>query len=193
MISDLQALLAAIPPGPISDTSQLESVLAACWDEFGCHEGGMRGEKLHGRMENVTWSPPILEFRIERHGATALGSSRAELQAWGVNVEEGTATCSTVGRRQVEPMQPRLDVRPLVEETVRMILAHQESDRLKWNTDGSVRVLPGKVIPPGSAVKQTLQGRRKRFREALRERLGRRSRARVTTVQLRAALGLARE
>jgi hypothetical protein len=34
-----------------------------------------------------------------------------------------------------------------------------------------VRVLVGKVLPDGSAVAQTLAGRRKRFREALRDRL----------------------
>jgi hypothetical protein len=37
--------------------------------------------------------------------------------------------------------------------------------------DGRVRVLVGKVLAGGSAVAQTLAGRRKRFREALRERL----------------------
>jgi hypothetical protein len=48
----------------------------------------------------------------------------------------------------------------------------QEDDRLQWHEGGSVKVLVGKIIPESSAVKQTLAGRRKRFREKLVERLG---------------------
>src|SRR5262249_22934423 len=81
------------------------------------------------------------------------------------------AVCNASGRRQVRPMQPPLDVHPLVEEIVSLILANQEDHRSKWNKDGSVMVRPGKFIPAGSVVRQTLQGRRRRFREALKERL----------------------
>jgi len=37
-----------------------------------------------------------------------------------------------------------------------------------------VRVLIGKILPQGGVAKQTLAGRRKRFRAALDEQLGRR-------------------
>jgi hypothetical protein len=43
------------------------------------------------RAEELSWNPPILSFTIERHGATARGSSRAELHEWTVNLHEGTA------------------------------------------------------------------------------------------------------
>jgi len=46
----------------------------------------MTADKLLGRMEEVLWSPPDLTFSIERHGAAALGSSRAELQEWMIDV-----------------------------------------------------------------------------------------------------------
>jgi hypothetical protein len=68
-------------------------------------------------------------------------------------------------------MQPRLKVEPLVEEIVRLVVRKQEDDRLRWSEDGSVRVLVGQVFPKGSAVRETLAGRRKRFRAALSDRL----------------------
>ena len=128
-------------------------------------------EKLLGRMEDVTWEPPILAFAVERHGRTVAGSSRADLQGWTVNTEQKTIFCEPLGCRQVRPIQPRLKVEPLFEEIVRLIVAKHEDDRLQWHGDGSVKVLVSKIIPADSAVKQTLAGRRKRFREKLVERL----------------------
>jgi hypothetical protein len=46
----------------------------------------MAGYKL-SRMKDATWNPPILEFTIERHGGTALGSTRASLQRWEINMD----------------------------------------------------------------------------------------------------------
>ena len=68
-------------------------------------------------------------------------------------------------------MQARLDVLPLAEEIFQLIIKHQQDERLKWNKDGSVHVEIGKILPENSAVKHTLQGRRKRFRQALDELL----------------------
>lgn len=81
------------------------------------------------------------------------------------------ARCEEDRFRQVHGRQPRLDVRPLAEEVASLILLRQEDDRLKWYDDGRVRVVVGKVLPDGSAVTQTLAGRRKRFHEALGEPL----------------------
>jgi hypothetical protein len=168
----LRAHLAHIPPGQISDTTDLERLLAACWDEFTGDYGDMAAYKLLGRMEDVTWEPPVLNFTVERHGATVAGSTRANLQGWTVNIEQNTIFCEPLGCRQVRPMQARLKVEPLVEEIVRLIVAKQEDDRLQWHDDCSVKVLVGNIFPADSAVKQTLAGRRKRFRKALVERLG---------------------
>ena len=69
-------------------------------------------------------------------------------------------------------MRPRLDVKRLADEIAVLIVGHQQHDRLKWYEAGRVRVLVGRILPKGSAVKRTLDGRRKRFRDALAERLG---------------------
>ena len=76
-------------------------------------------------------------------------------------------TFETVGRRQVRPMQSRLDVRPIAEEIAAAILAGRPDDRLKWDGEDHVRLLICEVLPARSAVKETLAGRRKRLREAV--------------------------
>jgi hypothetical protein len=165
--------LGSLQPGPVSDTAALEAVLAPCWHMFdGSEAEQMHGGKLRGRMEQVVWKPPILRFVVERHGATVLGSTRAELHHWELNVEKRTALCGPYGFRQVVPMQPRLDVRPMAEEIAQLIIDHQEDERLKWYPDGAVRVHIGKIIPADSAVPRTLEGRRRRFRKAVEELLG---------------------
>lgn len=170
-LEHLRAYLATVPPGKIVNTTDVERLLAACWDEFTGDSGGMEGYKLLGRMENVTWKPPVLSFAVERHGCTVAGSTRADLQGWTVNVEKQTIFCEPLGHRQVRPMQARLKVEPVVEEIVRLVVTQQKDQRLQWHDDGSVKVLVGKIIPQDSAVKQTLAGRRKRFREKLTEQL----------------------
>jgi len=169
MMAKLQQLLdhlGAIPAGKIADGDELDSLLADCWGELdGASAEGMKPDKLLGRMEDISWDPPELSFTIERHGGTSRGSSRAEMQHWNVNIQARSATCSTDGHRQLGPMQAGLNVKPLAEEIVGLILERQIDRRLKWNADGSVRVVIGNIISPGSAVKQTVAGRRRRFRE----------------------------
>ncbi len=60
-------------------------------------------------------------------------------------------------------MRTRLDVKPIAKEIADLILNKQEDNRLKWNTDGSVHVAIGDVIPSENVFKETLAGRRKRF------------------------------
>jgi hypothetical protein len=160
--------LKSIQPGSLTNTAHLEKLVAASWDEFdGSAEEGMAGYKLHERMQDVGWNPPRLSFTIERHGGTVLGSSRAERHEWTLDVNDMTATCAKIGYRQIRPMAPRLDVRPLAEEIVQLIMEHKVDDRLKWKDDGTVRVQIGKIIPEGSAIKPTVAGRRRRFRQAV--------------------------
>ncbi len=136
------------------------------------NDGGMTSTKLLGRIENPVWNPPRIVFRIERHGATVMGSSRAELQEWTIDLEQRTATAETVGRRQVRPMQRRLDVQSIAEQIAAAILAGRPDDGLKWDGEDHVRLLVGEVLPAGSAVKGTLAGRRRRLREALAGLIG---------------------
>jgi hypothetical protein len=95
----LKEYLASLPPGSVTDTARLEPILAECWDEFrGSGESGMHPGKLRGRMEEVTWNPPYLAFVIERHGATAFGSTRAEIQLWELDLQHLNPLRGTVPR-----------------------------------------------------------------------------------------------
>jgi len=171
MTVKLQEYLATMPTGTILHTDELESVLANAWNEFIGDDGGMEGRKLRGRMEEVEWNPPLLTFTVERHGGTVLGSARATLQEWTVNLDKKTVTCVEARRRQLGPMAARLDVSLIAEEIIAQVVNGQQDHRLKWLADDRVRVLVGKVLPEGSAVKQTLAARRRRLRAAVNERL----------------------
>ena len=171
-MDDLFEHLELINAGPISDSSELGSLLSGCWEKFdGSNAESMKGDKLSGRMKNVRWEPPILTFDIDRHGGTVMGSSRAEVHGWEVDTHKQTAICGKINHRQCRPMAPRLNVVQLAEEIAGLIVERKNDEQLRWNDDGSVRVLIGKVLPEGSAVKATLAGRRKRFREAMKQYL----------------------
>lgn len=158
---------AALLPGPVADIPTLERLLAAAWDELSGDDGGMEADKLLDRMEKPIWNPPVLNFRIERHGAASLGSSRAEVQEWTVDLERLTASVKVAGRRQIGPLKPRLDVKAIAADLCSVILTGNQDDRLKWDGTSKVRVLIGKVLPERSAVKETLAYRRKRLRDEL--------------------------
>ena len=155
------------PEGKIVDTAELEKLLAKCWNEFAGDYGGMKPHKLLGRIEEVLWKHPILYFIIERHGGTAMGSSRAELQHWTVDVEHKTVTGDIGGYRQITPRAAPLDVKPIAEEIVHLVLNRAEDDRLKWSKKGHVQVLIGRILPEGSAFKQTLLRRQSRVSSAI--------------------------
>ena len=72
-------------------------------------------------MEKVVWQPPNLNFVIERHGATVLGSSRAKRHKWEVNINNRTAICSEAGYRQLEPRQRGVNVRPMAKEAKQIV------------------------------------------------------------------------
>jgi hypothetical protein len=55
-------------------------------------------------------------------------------------------------------------VKPIAHEISELILQNEDDSRLKWNDDGSVRVLIGKILPEEGSPKQTRDARRKRFR-----------------------------
>ena len=129
----------------------------------------MKNDKLT-RIENVRWDPPYLEFTIERHGGTLLGSSRGELQHWMIDIIKGIARTSTSGYRQLHPRQSPRDVEPLVEQVVTAINGRDDPCLVRLSK-GSVRVRVGMLIPESSAAKRTVTERRRRFRSALNERL----------------------
>jgi hypothetical protein len=167
MTDQLRDFLGTMPPGPISDPIAGERLLAACWHEFRGGDAGMTGQKLLGRMEEVVWEPPILTFKIERHGGTVHGSSRAELQHWEVNLRQETAIIVKHGHRQMKPMAQRIYIKPLVNRLLEAIRTGSETELVSRHGDGTVAVRTTAIFPTGSAVRMTLEGRRKRLREGV--------------------------
>jgi hypothetical protein len=170
-MTGVRELLERLGEGRIRDAEELGRSLALCWDELeGSDDGGMQAYKLMGRMEAADWHPPVLTFRIERHGGTVLGSPRAELQCWKVNFDAGTAETR---RRQLYEMEPRFTTKRMraeAEELAVLIAAGQEDARLRWRRDGRVHVNLSEII--GYACRQTDSGRRRRMRGVLEDVLG---------------------
>ena len=149
-MDELRNYLNTLEPGPVEETTHLERLLAEVWDDLGGDNGGMAGHKLIGRMEHVEWHPPVLTFVIERHGGTVLGSTRAELQRWSVDLDRQTATCECTGHRQLSPMARRVDVGSIADEVARKITSGEADDRLtlarRWACPGGGgQDLPRKV------------------------------------------------
>jgi hypothetical protein len=168
MLTNLNDYLRGQKPGRLDVGPELERTLASSWDSFeGRDSEGMTPDKLFSRMEKVEWSPPVLTFVIQRHGRTCVGSTRADLHRWTINFIEKTATCEKVGHRQLRPMAPRLAIRPFAEEIAKKIVQGQGDERLVWQGDGKVNVVMSAIFPSGSGFKQTVEGRRKRLKEAL--------------------------
>lgn len=171
-LSKLDESLSNLPPGSIDDDSDVVGLLIDAWETLdGSCEQNTTAEKLLGRIEGLAWEPPILKFTIERHGGTVLGSSRAELHDWEVDVKRGTACLSKIRYRQLRKRQPAVDVDPIAEELVQAILQHTDDDRICWLKSGDAKISMGKVFPSNDAAKQTVAGRRKRLRLRLEELL----------------------
>ena len=168
--SSLRLYLQALPAGPVTDTAALVKVLQACWHELdGSSQSKMEAWKLD-RMEDVEWQPPELSFTIERHGGTVLGSTRADLQSWTVNLDRHEASSFVSRFRQLSPRDKPLKTGPLVAEIVAAITSGSDDDRLYWlNARSEVRVLVREFI--GGDYKRTVAGRRKRFSRGLEQAL----------------------
>lgn len=174
-MNDLQNFCENLKPGrvPNDKVGELERLLAVYWHELSeDRTGGMKGEKILNRTEALSWTPPCVSFKIERHGATVLRSTYAELQSWTVDVDVMSASYDPVNsrNRQVRKPQPRLDVVPLVAEIISLVKRKKDDPRLKWYEDGRVRIFCGEFIP-SDGPEQTVTGRRTRFRAELVARM----------------------
>jgi hypothetical protein len=151
------------------NTGELKPLLARAWpDLLGGEDTSMDSRKLD-RIEEPKWTPPILSFRIERHGAmVGGGSSRAEVQSWEVDLDASTASVVHSTWRQVRPVSPRFDAQGLADELVALVDGGAEDSRLEWSEDRStVRIALNKIEPLSQGFKDTLAGRRRRFAPAL--------------------------
>jgi hypothetical protein len=149
----------------------VEGLLIDSWGELdGNDSGGMAAYKLLKRTEKLTWNPSVLEFEIERHGSTVMGSVYAAVQVWRGDVQKAAADLAVNERRLVvgEP-DKSLKVEPIVRDIETLILEHKEDSRLKWLGPTCVRVEISKVIP--ATIPQTTSARRRRFRKALEDGL----------------------
>lgn len=154
----------SLPSGPVADVSTVEQLLATAWDELSGDDGGMEGYKLLNRMEDVRWEPPILSFQIERHGGTVLGSTRAEIQHWSVDVEQKTVALVKSGRRQLRPRAKPFLMKAVIAEVITAIRDGKSDDRIRWDGPDKVKLKTNELFPNGSAFRMTLAGRRKAFR-----------------------------
>lgn len=172
-LAELREYLARVSPGRVGDDDgELESLLCACWRQLeGGGAEGTTAEKLVGRVEDLEWDPPLLRFRIERHGRTVRGSSRADVHAWSVDVDAGTASCASGGWRQLKPAAARLDVVPLAREVAELVSRGAEDELLPWRGPDDVEVRVGLLVPTESVAKKAVEGRRKRLKLALDEAL----------------------
>lgn len=138
----------------------------------GGDEHAMAAHKL-SRIEDPSWEAPILRFKIERHGGTVKGSSRAEVQEWRVDLDARTAETTAIRtHRQLRPLRARLDVERAAQEIAAVVVAVADDPRLRWSPDRSrVQVHTSVVVNPDAASRQTVEGRRKRLVAALRPKL----------------------
>ena len=141
------------------DWDRVLQALVAVWPDDA--ESSMFSSKLN-RWESPTWSPPLLEFEIERHGGTVMGSPRAEVQSWTVDVEGQSVELMGSRRRQLVKAAPRLDDVPHARRCLDEMNAGPEggSDWLTWPDETRVRVKIGRIIPETN--KPTAAGRRRR-------------------------------
>jgi hypothetical protein len=106
-------------------------------------------------------------------GATMLGSSRADLQRWTLNLTARDAQCSKESYRQIHPASFKLNVKPIASRVCESIRegSGSNSDLVQngvvvWKGDDEVWVYHGKLIPD-DGYQQTVAGRRKRCRDEL--------------------------
>ena len=180
-IQKLTRFLKPVSPGtiPTNKSGELFQLVVASWDEFsGSADTRMEARKIlrDEGPKDVTWSPPCLSFTIERHGATVLGSTRAEKQRWTLNLQRRTADHQQAGFRQVGPKAPRVNVRGLADEVSKAVQEGPSSTSrlvsngvVVWKNDDELTVFHGKII--GGKYQRTASGRRKRFIADLKPKL----------------------
>jgi hypothetical protein len=179
-VQRLRDALRDVPQGPIDNIDLVLSLLKGCWNELmGSNDTSMRDFKVD-RAEQFSWRTPSLSFTIERHGATVVGSTRAELQNWTVNLDSASAYHSEGRFRQLVRQAPRLDVKSIV---ARVCDAVQQGPRSEcdlvrkgivfWSSEGEVIIKHGALVP-GDGYRQTVAGRRRRFRQELAAKMSER-------------------
>ena len=69
--------------------------------------------------------------------------------------------------------EPRLVMKPLIEDIADQIVNHRNDHRLRWESYYRVFVYPSKILPKDKVPNKTRKYRHQRFRRLLRKRLKR--------------------
>ena len=173
MIEELKEYLSDRPAGQMDEDESGDwiGLLVNAWEELtliGYDDSKIDSKKLGEKiLEEPNWEPPVLSFKVERHGARVGGRSKqAEMQQWIIDLDEDTKRFHADGYRLLEPNAKRVDVKPIAEKLASAIINVSDDPDLKWMDDGSVRVLIGDIFP-NEGPSRTWQGRRRRFNEHL--------------------------
>lgn len=148
------------------------TLLRAAWDDLSGSGRSSMAVSTLWRIEEPNWADPILTFVVERDGGSALGSTRAELQRWVIDLETQTADPVDPDDQMAEELAPHdaPALTNLVAEIVEKIECSEDDPLLKWSKDRTkVRVLAAAAINPngGWLPKQTADDQRKRLRAGL--------------------------
>jgi len=170
-LDQIRKFLESQPAGPLSPeiSSSVMGMVIGVWDLLPNSALHATSAYKIGRAEDVHWEPPVLSFVLERHGATAMGSTRAELHLWRLNLETGNLEGDTTRYRQLYPRAKSLNVNPIAENLAKAIISKDTSDeRLDWKNSNRVKLRMALIIPDDTHAR-TVVDRRKRFRKALNE------------------------
>jgi hypothetical protein len=149
-----------------SDAASVLRLLGSAWDALGLTAVEWDSNRVY-RAEALEWDDPVLRFKVERHGGTVLGSTRADLYTYEVDLDRHTFECTGGTHRQLYKMNPRMDARKVATQAWEVIEGGQDHAWVKKRyPDGRVELAIGQVVP-ADVPKQTLAGRRKRFRDAM--------------------------
>jgi hypothetical protein len=163
----LKNVLASLPPGPIDPPNLVLDALIDAWEELdGSSAHSMDASKL-SRAANLSWAPPKLEFRIERHGGANMGSKSADSQTWTVDVNKLECNASTVRGRRLQPFAARLKTGPLVDTIIQAVGSGRNVPGLTVNIDGTLSIEARRFVPTAGKPLQTAADQRRRFREEL--------------------------
>lgn len=163
----LRSMLVDRQPGPVDAEleDQIMQILSADWDGIsGATAAAMNSGKLD-RREDMSWDPPNLSFRIERHGGMAFGSTRAELQRWTANLDTGEVRCSADGYRQLRERAAVFKHDQVASELLSSVAMGRGGEGINFLSPSRVEVTLKAFLPPGA--KETMNGRRRRLKQAI--------------------------
>jgi hypothetical protein len=84
----------------------------------------------------------------KRHRAIGVGSTRAEIQQWRVNLDRMTAQCErSRNYRQARRRAEGVRIEPVASELADNIITARADQPLKWHGDETVRILMAKIFP----------------------------------------------